>query len=120
MGPYCNEADVAALNAFYRNAGGKDWTNSQGWSGDGAVSEWYGVSTDSLGRVTGLDPEWERSDRTPSQNLGPTGATDRFADRLQRPFRQVAAGTGPSLSSGVPLRGHRAVRSGLRSPSKHG
>ena len=54
-GPYCNESDVAVLDSFFRNTGGEDWTNSGGWSGDGAVSEWHGVSADSLGRVTGLD-----------------------------------------------------------------
>ena len=54
-GPYCNESDVAVLDSFYRNTGGEDWTNSSGWLGDGAVSEWYGVRADSLGRVTGLD-----------------------------------------------------------------
>ena len=30
-------------------------TNSDGWLGEDAVSEWYGVQADSLGRVTGLD-----------------------------------------------------------------
>ena len=54
-GAYCNESDVAALNAIYRNIGGEDWTNSNGWLGESAVSEWYGVQADSLGRVTGLD-----------------------------------------------------------------
>ena len=54
-GPYCNESDVAALDALYRNTGGEDWTNSGGWLGDNAVSEWYGIRADSLGRVTGLD-----------------------------------------------------------------
>ena len=55
QGPYCNESDLAVLDSFLQNTGGEDWTNSDGWSGDGAVSEWYGVSADSLGRVTGLD-----------------------------------------------------------------
>ena len=54
-GPYCNESDVAVLDSFYRNTGGEDWTNSSGWLGDVAVSEWYGVRSDSLGRVTRLD-----------------------------------------------------------------
>ena len=54
-GPYCNESDVAVLDSFYRNTGGEDWTNSSGWLRDGAVSEWYGVRADSLGRVTRLD-----------------------------------------------------------------
>ena len=54
-GPYCNESDVAVLDAFFRNTGGEAWTNSGGWLGDVVVSEWSGVRADSLGRVTGLD-----------------------------------------------------------------
>ena len=54
-GPYCNEADVAVLDAFFRNTGGEDWMNSSNWLGDVAISNWYGVRADSLGRVTGLD-----------------------------------------------------------------
>ena len=54
-GPYCNEADVASLESLYHATGGTDWTNSDGWLGEDAVSEWYGVRADSLGRVTGLD-----------------------------------------------------------------
>ena len=54
-GPYCNESDMAVLAYLYQSTGGEDWTNSDGWLGDGALGEWSGVSTDSLGRVTGLD-----------------------------------------------------------------
>ena len=54
-GPYCNESDVAVLDSFYRNSDGTNWTNSDGWLGEDAVGEWYGVRSDSLGRVTGLD-----------------------------------------------------------------
>ena len=54
-GPFCNEADVAALNALHEAAGGTDWTNSDGWLGDDAIGAWHGVSADSLGRVTEID-----------------------------------------------------------------
>ena len=54
-GPFCNESDVAVLKSFFEATGGADWTNSEGWLGEGAVSEWYGVQADSLGRITGLD-----------------------------------------------------------------
>ena len=43
------------MNALHEVTGGSDWTNSSGWRGDGALGEWYGVSVDSLGRVTELD-----------------------------------------------------------------
>ena len=49
--PLCNAADLAALEALYQATGGTDWTNSEGWLGDGSVSEWYGVTADTLGRV---------------------------------------------------------------------
>ena len=54
-GAFCNDSDRAILNALHEVIGGSDWTNSSGWRGDGALGEWYGVSVDSLGRVTELD-----------------------------------------------------------------
>ncbi len=55
FGPFCNESDVAVIKSLYEVTGGADWTHSDGWLGENAVSEWYGVQADSLGRVTGLD-----------------------------------------------------------------
>ncbi|MDE2926813.1 MAG: hypothetical protein OXT71_10490 [Acidobacteriota bacterium] len=52
---YCNESDRAVLEAFFEITGGPDWTNSDGWRGEGTLGEWHGVSVDSLGRVTALD-----------------------------------------------------------------
>ena len=54
-GPFCNESDVAVIESLYEATGGAGWTNSDGWLGEDAVSEWHGVQADSLGRVTGLD-----------------------------------------------------------------
>ena len=54
-GPFCNESDVAVIKSLYKATSGADWTNSDGWLGEDAVSEWYGVQSDFLGRVTGLD-----------------------------------------------------------------
>ena len=52
----CNAVDVTVLKSLYEAIGGAEWTNSDGWLGDGAISEWYGIRTDdTLGRVTGLD-----------------------------------------------------------------
>ena len=51
----CNAADVAALKSLFEASGGTSWTMSDGWPGDGPVGEWYGVSADSVGRVTELD-----------------------------------------------------------------
>jgi len=52
---FCNATDLAVLESLYETAGGAGWTASAGWSGDGAVEEWHGVTADSLGRVVALD-----------------------------------------------------------------
>ena len=54
-GPFCNEADVAALVALYEATGGRDWMNDEGWLGEGAIGLWHGVVADTLGRVVELD-----------------------------------------------------------------
>ncbi|WP_420636004.1 M66 family metalloprotease [Candidatus Palauibacter sp.] len=51
----CNATDVAALESLYEATGGAGWTQSGGWTGEDAVASWYGVTADSLGRVTELD-----------------------------------------------------------------
>lgn len=55
LGPLCDESDREALASLYEGTGGQDWTRSDGWLGDGPLSAWHGVETDSLGRVTTLD-----------------------------------------------------------------
>lgn len=55
LGPVCNEDDRKALVSLYEATGGSDWTRSDGWLDDVPVSEWHGVSTDSVGRVLALD-----------------------------------------------------------------
>ena len=52
---FCNAVDVAVLKSLYDATGGPGWTESGGWPGEGFVEDWYGVSVDSLGRVTELD-----------------------------------------------------------------
>ncbi len=54
-GPFCNEADRAALAALHAAAGGEGWTDSEGWLDGVALAGWHGVGTDSLGRVAILD-----------------------------------------------------------------
>ena len=54
-GSYCNESDAAVLGSLYESTGGPDWVNSAHWLGGPALSEWHGVGTDTLGRVTTLD-----------------------------------------------------------------
>ena len=47
-------ADRAALVALYDAAGGPTWTDSTNWKTDAPLGEWFGVTTDAGGRVTGL------------------------------------------------------------------
>ena len=73
-GPLCNEVDRAALASLFESAGGARWTNADGWRDDPVPGDFcrrrrpncqwgdnsvlgnsYGVSVDSLGRVTELD-----------------------------------------------------------------
>ena len=53
--PLCNESVLPVLASLYEAMGGPGWTNSDGWLGNGAVEDWHGVASDSLGFVTELD-----------------------------------------------------------------
>ncbi len=52
--PFCNETDRETLESFFERTGGNGWTKSEGWLTDAPVDQWYGISADSLGRVTAL------------------------------------------------------------------
>ena len=47
-------ADRAVLVALYHATGGEDWYASTNWLTNTQLGEWYGVTTDSDGRVTEL------------------------------------------------------------------
>ena len=46
--------DRAVLVEFYNATNGPNWTNNTNWNSSAPVDQWYGVSTDAGGRVTGL------------------------------------------------------------------
>ena len=52
--PSAYERDRAALMALYEATGGKNWTRSDNWCSDKPFGEWFGVATDSKGRVTSI------------------------------------------------------------------
>ena len=52
-GTSCAPRDI--LVALYNATDGPNWTNNTNWGTTAPLGEWYGVSVDSLGRVTGLD-----------------------------------------------------------------
>ena len=56
-GSFCNEVDMAVLRSFHSFTRGTQWRNADGWLGSPALEEWYGVTADSLGRVTALSLE---------------------------------------------------------------
>ena len=47
--------DRAALEALYNATGGDNWLETDNWMTSGALSTWYGVITDSQGRITELN-----------------------------------------------------------------
>ena len=47
--------DRAALVTLYNATGGADWTDNTNWLSDGPLDDWYGVTTDTNGRVTELN-----------------------------------------------------------------
>ena len=50
--PEDDPAERAALVALYNATGGANWTNKTNWLSDESLGSWYGVSTNSDGRVT--------------------------------------------------------------------
>ncbi len=48
-------SDRDVLVALYEATDGPNWTNSENWVSDRPLREWYGVTTDGDGRVTGVD-----------------------------------------------------------------
>ena len=49
------EADRLALIAFYHSTDGPNWTNNNNWLSSRPIGQWYGVTTNAMGRVTNLN-----------------------------------------------------------------
>lgn len=54
-GPPGHPGDRAALLALFDATGGEDWFNTWRWGSDVPPGRWHGITTDSSGRVTGID-----------------------------------------------------------------
>ena len=50
--PFCGRG---VLVAIYNATGGANWTNNTNWLSDRPIGEWYGVTVNYQGHVTGLD-----------------------------------------------------------------
>ena len=48
-------SDRAVLEALYDATGGPDWIDNTNWKGAAPLGEWFGVTTDTAGRVTRLE-----------------------------------------------------------------
>ena len=55
VGNLCNAGDRQVLVSLYEETGGTNWTESDGWLGEGALGEWQGVAVDDYGYVIGID-----------------------------------------------------------------
>ena len=117
--------DRAVLTALYDAAGGDNWWRDTHWLSDRPLGEWYGVTTDSDGRVTALEladnrltgavpealgsltrlrtarPQSERADRRYSGRVGRAGRPEAVESRLQRADRSDPAGTGQPVQPRV-------------------
>ena len=51
----CSELDIAAMTALYNATGGPDWSNNENWLSDSPLGDWHGVTTDTIGRVAGIN-----------------------------------------------------------------
>ena len=77
-GPDCAQGDAEVLRLFHETTGGSAWKDSDGWLGDALLSDWFGVDTDSVGRVVALDlPENGLSGTIP-ESLGELAALTRL------------------------------------------
>ncbi len=47
-------SDREILEILYTATGGEEWNNREGWLTDAPLNDWYGVTTNTEGRVTGL------------------------------------------------------------------
>ena len=56
--PFCENADLEALIAFYNATDGDHWRESTNWLTAAPLSDWHGVSTNYEGRVVSLDLEY--------------------------------------------------------------
>ena len=91
-GPLCSDSDMEALKRLYESSSGPNWTNSAGWLETPVLEQWYGVTANSLGRVTALDLNRNRLDGQLPANLGELAQ-----------ITDLKIGGNPNLSGRLPL-----------------
>ena len=83
--------DRAALVALYNAMGGPSWTQQRYWLSGKSVGDWYGVTTDSAGRVIGLDLYY----------VGIKGPLPAVVGDLTH-LRELSIAQNPALSGSLP------------------
>ena len=91
-GPYCPSPERDALIALYDKTDGPDWINSSNWKSLEPLGQWYGITVDGAGRVTGLSLE--------NNNLNGTVPGD--LSNLHR-LRNLDLSFNPGLTGTVPV-----------------
>ena len=77
-GPDCAVEDTQVLHRLHEAANGGGWTNSAGWLTEAPLSEWFGVETDSIGRVAAINLAENGLSGTLPESLGELGSLRRL------------------------------------------
>ena len=91
-------SDRVALVALYEATDGPNWVNNENWLTDAPLGEWFGVETDSLGRVVRLEMtyyDWDRREWIANNLSGPLPAELGNLAELERLYLQSNRLTGP-------------------------
>ena len=98
--------DREALVSLYQSTNGLNWSKSDSWLTDVPLDDWYGVTTDSSGRVIELDLSQNELRGPIPPELGNLTPLERTVPLRKRTGRFDPAGTGQSylLDGAVPLR----------------
>ena len=68
---FCNATDKSILERVFEATNGESWENKNGWGDDEvALERWYGIETDTLGRVVSMDLSSNGLDGTLPLDLG--------------------------------------------------
>ncbi|CAM9337204.1 unnamed protein product, partial [Ectocarpus sp. 6 AP-2014] len=70
--------DRDALLTLYHCTGGPSWHNRSGWGSDRPLNEWYGVTTNSAGRVVALELRYNNLQGSIPPGLGELGALEHL------------------------------------------
>ena len=94
-GPDCAEEDTRVLQLLYEATNGGGWTNSGSWLSDEPLNEWFGVDTDTIGRVTALNLADNGLSGTLPESLGDLASLTRLdiaGNQLEGPLPRSLTG----------------------------